>query len=544
MSGVLLISIVGPTTFLGRAFGGRLTDSVVGIVLAQVFVAAPFVVVAARSAFSSIDPGILDSAASLGWGEWQRFRLVSLRLAGSGILAGLTLAWLRAFGEFGATVILAYHPYSLPVFTYVQFGSSGVSEAMAPSALALLAAVAVLGLLQLRPARAFRDARRHANPAASLVPAPSPGPVASPARPVPGSLATGSSHPEPSPISFDVDHQLGSFSLNLAYRSWTPHLAILGPSGAGKSVTLRALAGLFGPDAATVSLGARDLTGVPTERRNVGYVPQEPTLLPFQNVWQQVQSGRDADPAAAAYWIAQLKLSGLEYRMPDELSGGQRRRVALARALCRSPQLLLLDEPLSGLDAPVRDVLRRELRAMLNDTAIPSVIVTHDPEEAAMLAEEIVVVDNGRALQAGRRTEVFARPADPLVASLLGIENICVGTMEASNLIHTNGATIEVSRRGIECGSSVYWCISPDKVTVDLGPKPDGSGLHRGTVVDVVDLGREVEVLVAIGEGLQLWSRSGGRPNPRRGAPCAVRIPPESVVVWSASTANREAALG
>jgi molybdate transport system permease protein len=153
MSGILLIYLVGPYTLLGRAFGGRLTDSLAGVVLAQTFVAAPFLIVAARSAFANVEPALVDVAATLGRGEWSRFCRVSLPLAASGIGAGLLLAWLRAFGEFGATVIVAYHPYTLPVFTYVQFSGTGLPDTIAPTTLAVVTACIVLGLAQWRPRR-------------------------------------------------------------------------------------------------------------------------------------------------------------------------------------------------------------------------------------------------------------------------------------------------------------------------------------------------------------------------------------------------------
>ena len=152
MSGILLIEVVGPYTLLGRLTSGTLTDTTAGIVIAQTFVSAPFLIVAARSAFSTIDPALFEVAATLGHSRWSRFRRVGLPLAGAGIRAGLLLAWLRAFGEFGATVILAYHPYSLPVFTWVQFSSSGLPTALPPTAAALAAAAVVLALARWRPA--------------------------------------------------------------------------------------------------------------------------------------------------------------------------------------------------------------------------------------------------------------------------------------------------------------------------------------------------------------------------------------------------------
>ncbi|MGH9073612.1 MAG: molybdate ABC transporter permease subunit, partial [Acidimicrobiales bacterium] len=151
MSGILLIEVVGPYTPLGRALGGRLTDTLAGIVLAQTFVAAPFLIVSARSAFATIDPALTDVAATLGHRHWARFTRVSLPLAAPGIRAGLLLSWLRAFGEFGATIILAYHPYSLPVFTFVQFTGTGLQATLAPTAVALGAAGAVLVLANWAP---------------------------------------------------------------------------------------------------------------------------------------------------------------------------------------------------------------------------------------------------------------------------------------------------------------------------------------------------------------------------------------------------------
>ncbi len=171
MSGILLIYLVGPYTTLGRFFDGRLTDSMAGIVLAQTFVSAPFLIIAARSAFASQDPALDDVAATLGHRHLDRFFRVSLPDAGTAVLAGLLLTWLRAFGEYGATVLISYHPYTLPVFTEVQFSGSGLPPTEAPTALALLAAIAVVGLSRLRrPARAGGVAR----PRRRLSPRPAP----------------------------------------------------------------------------------------------------------------------------------------------------------------------------------------------------------------------------------------------------------------------------------------------------------------------------------------------------------------------------------
>jgi ABC-type sulfate transport system permease component len=149
MSGILLIYLVGPYTYLGRLFDGRLTMSLTGVVLAQTFCAAPFLIVAARSAFGTVDPAMLDVASTLGHSEFSRFRRVALPIAGPGIRAGMLLAWLRAFGEYGAVIVLAYHPFSLPVYTYNQFSGAGLPTTVAPTALALGVAVVVVVLSRL-----------------------------------------------------------------------------------------------------------------------------------------------------------------------------------------------------------------------------------------------------------------------------------------------------------------------------------------------------------------------------------------------------------
>ena len=196
----------------------------------------------------------------------------------------------------------------------------------------------------------------------------------------------------PTVVGFDLDLAVGTFRLSAAHQASTHRIAILGPSGAGKSITLRALAGFLGPDAGQVRYAGQPVSGIAVEDRRIGYVPQSLALFPGRTVWQQVLFATGADPELAVWWLRKLRLDGLEDRFPEQLSGGQRQRVALARALSHAPRLVLLDEPFSALDAPVRDELRRELRRLQRETGLSTVLVTHDPEEAALLADEILVV--------------------------------------------------------------------------------------------------------------------------------------------------------
>ncbi|MGO9456232.1 MAG: ATP-binding cassette domain-containing protein [Acidimicrobiales bacterium] len=504
VSGVLLLALVGPYTSIGRLFGGRLTDSLAGIVLAQTFVAAPFLVIAARSAFAAADPAHDEVGATLGLSPIARFFKISLPLASSAIAAGLLLSWLRAFGEFGATVILAYHPYSLPVFTYVQFSSSGLPDTLAPSFLAVAIAAAVgLGVTLVTGKLPF--ARR---PLAVDVPALAPAERA--AR----------------PLAFDIDRRLGTFHLAVAVCEPVSRLAVVGPSGAGKSTTLRALAGLLGPGTDTVEVGGTSVAGLAVDRRRTGYVPQQSGLLPHRTVWEQLMMSPRADSRAASFWAERTGLSGLRDRYPHELSGGQAKRVALARALSSAPDLLLLDEPFSSLDTPERRDLRNDLRRLLATAGIASVLVTHDPEEAALLADEVVIIDHGRVLQHGTRRAVFDRPDSMEVARLLGVRNVAAGRLVGPELLDAGGVVLAVDPSIAPIGVPILWSVAPEDIT--LGP----GGAVEATVLDVADLGTSTEVTVRAG-GLDLVARSpvtGTCPDP--GMKCRLHLPRDAVRMW------------
>jgi ABC-type sulfate/molybdate transport systems ATPase subunit len=250
--------------------------------------------------------------------------------------------------------------------------------------------------------------------------------------------------------------------------------------------------------------------------------------MPRRTLWQQVTLAPRAQPALAAWWIERLGLAGLEDRYPDELSSGQRRRVAIARALAVQPRLLLLDEPFTGLDAPVRDRLRRDLRRLQRDAGLSTVIVTHDPEEAALLAEEIVVIDDGRVLQAGSRRSVFTAPRSPLVAALLGIANSHHGITDTPERLLTHGIHIDIPATELPIGTHVAWSIRPEHIELDP------SGTHTATLLDDADLGAVRELTVALDGTLELTLRTHEARELAIGAQLTVSLPPERVNVWPA----------
>lgn len=501
MSGILLVYLVGPYTYLGRLFDGRLTMSLTGIVLAQMFCSAPFLIVAARSAFGSVDTAMLDVASTLGHSEFSRFARVALPVAAPGIRAGMVLAWLRAFGEYGAVIVLAYHPFSLPVYTYNQFSGAGLPTTIAPTALALGVCVVVVVLSRLR----FKTRTQ------PMVAVPDPG--------VPAAMA-------PTPVSCEIDHRLGSFHLTISHRAHKSHLAILGPSGSGKSALLRCLVGLNGSSPGPVWYGAQQVAEIPAEKRQVGYVAQGFSLFPHLTVWQHLMFAKGATAPKAAYWLTRLGLDGLQDRYPSQLSGGQRQRVGLAQALCRSPELLVLDEPFSALDSPVRYELRRELRRLQQETGLATVLVTHDPEEAAFLADEVIVISNGNALQSGPTKQTFARPASPEVARLLGIPNLNKAVIAADGWMDSDGVRIAVRTQELSPGTTVLWSIRPERVSV-----LDSGGLP-GVFTDVADVGTAVDLFISLSEHLEIQARAVGEVGFEAGDPCHVELPEDAITVW------------
>ncbi|TWP34965.1 ATP-binding cassette domain-containing protein [Leekyejoonella antrihumi] len=503
MSGIILIYVVGPYTRVGQLFDGRLTDSIAGIVLAQSFVAAPFLVISARSAFESVDPALDDLAATLGHRPLARFTRVDIPIAWPGIRAGMLLTWLRAFGEYGATVLLAYHPYSLPVYTYVQFSGYGIPTTQAPTAIALGIAVVVVLISRIR-----RFGRRR--PQAVL-------PEPMEPRPAP-----------PTQVTFDLDLHVGSFHLEIAHAAQSHRVAILGPSGAGKSIALRAIAGLLGSRAGAVTYAGQAVADTATEARQVGYLPQTHGLFPGRTVWQQLLFATEADPNAASWWIHTLQLDGLQDRLPEQLSGGQRQRVSLAQALSHRPRLVLLDEPFSALDAPVRDELRRELRRLQHETGLSTLLVTHDPEEAALLADEIIVIDEGRILQAGPRAQVYNRPASPQVARLLGIQNLHPGVVTAGGEVRSGAAPVAAYTAGMPSGTHVLWSVRPEHVRIT----PDGA--YPATIVDVADIGTSYALIVRLDGGPELRVRTIESIALRAGDACHLALAPNDLTVWPA----------
>ena len=513
-SGILLLFLLGYASPLGRLTQGALTDSFIGIVFAEMFVAAPFLIIAARSAFAEIDPVLEDVAATLGHRPYAIFRRVDLPLVWRATLAGALLTWLRAFGEFGATVMVAYHPYSLPVFTYVAFGSEGLPAMLPVLAPTLLAAILVMVASQVMGSTQSlrkRDKRYEK-------------PVDGADLPVP---------PNPLPVvaerafSFLFHRTVDGFDLDVAWRTSARRLAILGPSGSGKSMTLRLIAGLDPAQTAKLSVNGRDMAAMPSHARAIAYVPQNYGLFPFLALEEQVRFAVGSDPALARHWTKRLGLAGLEHRRPGELSLGQQQRVALARSLSRRADLLLLDEPFSALDAPLRTRLRRELADVQQEIDATTILVTHDPVEAAMLADELLLLNEGRVLQTGSVDDVFLRPVNEVAARLLGADNVGYGrTISPTQIDIGGGIQLVVAGSPLAPGRKVGWSVRPEQIRIGADARYPATIRSLGTT----RAGRGT-LCVEIGDAV-VDAAADPSHLPQLG-PCRADIDPLALQVWN-----------
>ncbi len=210
---------------------------------------------------------------------------------------------------------------------------------------------------------------------------------------------------------------------------------LLGPSGCGKTTTLRLIAGFERPDGGIVMLRGQDITRMPPEKRKVGFVFQDYALFPHLPVIRNVMfalrgSDRNRREEMARGLLCMVGLKDMDHRMPDELSGGQQQRVALARALAAGPQLLLMDEPFSNLDAGLRDATRREIRSLLKAQGLNAILVTHDQEEALAFCDRLAVMNEGHIEQVGTPEEIYHHPTTAFVAQFLGRANLLRGTAD------------------------------------------------------------------------------------------------------------------
>jgi putative spermidine/putrescine transport system ATP-binding protein len=295
--------------------------------------------------------------------------------------------------------------------------------------------------------------------------------------------------------TFGSVHALDDLDLQIAAGEL---VALLGPSGCGKTTALRVLAGLEDADGGRVLVGGKDVTGLPANRRDMGMVFQAYSLFPHLTAVQNVEfglklRGRRRVPGRAAEMLELVGLSSHGDRYPHQMSGGQQQRVALARALAIEPAVLLLDEPLSALDAKVRVQLREEIKRIQTEVGTTTLFVTHDQEEALAVADRVGVMRAGRLEQLATPAEVYQRPVSAFVADFVGLSNRLPGTVSGA-VISVLGTELPLVTPGADGAATAL--VRPE--AVDVTPAPDGTG----RVLTSSFLGPTSRVIVTVGETL------------------------------------------
>jgi len=327
-------------------------------------------------------------------------------------------------------------------------------------------------------------------------------------------------------------------------------VTLLGPSGCGKTTLLRLLAGFIRPDAGTIRVGNAVLSSpgavVPPERRGMGMVFQNYAVWPHKTVYDNVAFGLEVRRVSAAETRTRMSrvlelvnLGGLERRYPNELSGGQQQRVALARSLVVEPAILLLDEPLSNLDAKLRERMRWELKDLQRRTGITFVYVTHDQAEAMALSDRIAVMHEGALMQYGTPREVYARPASRIVADFMGLVNLLPASVlraagDASQVAVGGAHAVAVALpAGAREGQAVQVAVRPENIAVAAGDGGGSAGAVPAKVVEVTFLGNLTDCHVTLDDGTRLRVQAGSGDVLEVGQPVHLRFDGRACTVFN-----------
>jgi molybdate transport system permease protein len=460
--GFLLLQLLGrygPLGSLLHRFGVEVVFSWPATVISAAVVAFPLMYRSALAALEQIDPSLPQVARSLGASELRVLRRITLPLALPGLVAGISLSFARALGEFGTTLMLAGNipgrTQTMPLALFAAVDADRTDLAWFWTCWVLALNGLSLLLMQRLALQSWPHRNRHPRRYRRRY-----GRSSSSSRSQSRSLSNSACRaaalapPGPSPaqqqrpfrLELDIRRRLGEFELDLRLASGCRRIAILGASGAGKSQLLRVLAGLERPDDGRIALNGRLLfdrqrrIDLPLRQRRLGLVYQNHALFPHLSVAQNVGFGLSHLPADQRRLrvLAQLQRVGLlalADAYPGELSGGQQQRVALSRALVIEPDVLLLDEPFSAQDTYLRRQLQQQLADLLEEGQVPALLVTHDLEEAYRLCDDLVVIDQGRILAHGPKQEVFDHPGELVVARLSGCKNFSrVSSLAAARL--------------------------------------------------------------------------------------------------------------
>ncbi|WP_445635435.1 Molybdate ABC transporter, inner membrane subunit [Nostoc sp. DSM 114161] len=433
----------GPVGKLMQTFDFTIVFTWYGAAIAATVVSFPLMYKTALGAFEQIDGNLLRVARTLGATERTIFWRISLPLALPGILAGTTLAFARALGEFGATLMLAGNipgqTQTIPMAIYFAVEAGAMNEAWF-WAIAIMV-ISLSGIIGVNFWQEVREKRAGGAGEAG-------GEIFY--RPDFGLESRG--------LFVEIEKILPSFHLKVAFSSNEQPLGLLGGSGAGKSMILRCIAGIETPTRGRIVLNGRVLfdsekgINVPSRDRRVGFLVQNYALFPHMSVAQNIAFGLPKGLSAGSIRVQieelllNMQLQGLGDRYPHQLSGGQQQRVALARALASQPEALLLDEPFSALDTHLRSQLEQQMTQTLADYQGVALFVTHNMEEAYRLCPNLLVLEHGRAVHHGSKYDIFEHPMTVGVAQITGCKNFSRIILQSPQQVEATdwGCTLQV----------------------------------------------------------------------------------------------------
>jgi molybdate transport system permease protein len=436
--GFFLLVLLGRRSFVGHALeaiGVTIVFSWPATVIAATVVAFPLMYRTTLGAFEQVNPTLLDAARTLGASEGAVFRRVLLPLAAPGVLAGTVLAFARALGEFGATLMLAGNipgrTQTMPMAIFSAVEDGDMQVALLWVGLIVAISLAIIRLLNWESGKRGAARKRRTEPARKRATEP---------------LASAPTQTSPMPQGIDADRHAGtldmcvermldSFDLKVEIHAGKGAVGLLGASGAGKTMTLRMIAGIVTPDRGRIVLNGRVLfdraagKNMPGSQRKIGVVFQDYALFPHMTVAENVAFGLSALPQAerqarVANQLERMHIAELSGRYPREISGGQRQRAAIARCMAIEPDALLFDEPFAALDPHLRRQMEEQLREALAEYNGAVIFVTHDMEEAFRFCSDLLVLDRGRVIASGPKHQLFERPRTVAAARLTGCKNI------------------------------------------------------------------------------------------------------------------------
>lgn len=430
--GFLLLLLFGRNGWLGqllRQFDFSVVFTWYAAVITATVVAFPLMYKTALGAFEQVDRSLLQVAQTLGASRSRIFWRILLPLSIPGILAGTTLSFARALGEFGATLMLAGNipgqTQTMPMAIYFAVEAGAMDEAWMWVVIIMSIALSGIIAVNLWQQQYERKGNFLGEVEADQV--------------SDRDFGTGSIAPLIPPLEnkgllVEIEKQLANFTLNIAFSAQQEALGILGGSGSGKSMTLRCIAGVETPTQGQIVLNGQTLfdakqrINLPSHQRKVSLVFQNYALFPHMTIGQNIGFGlrhlpREMRSQRINQQLARMQLQGLGTRYPHQLSGGQQQRVALARALATEPEALLLDEPFSALDTHLRSQVEQQLIETLSHYSGVTLFVTHNLEEAYRLCEKLMVMSGGRSIAFDSKHRIFEHPQTMRVAQLTGCKN-------------------------------------------------------------------------------------------------------------------------